>query len=271
MNKKALRWLVLVPFVLGIGSNTQAIGQRVEEHKTQADTTKKFVSVEETMKELVEKGIRNEKLHVPELIEELRIAIPDTSAKGSGIIWRLEKSRDLRALPVLCEALLNANRAILRTEAASAIAYIEDYNKDTTALPILREALRDSVTDVKLHAALSLVFLGDKIYPLEVLTALARGENMENWTVDWGGYMGLENATDEEIKKQKEYFKETMRRRAIETLGIIGTEASYKVLKEIISKCSDESIHYGDKILNVSEYAKEVFEKAQKGDLPCKP
>ena len=40
----------------------------------------------------------------------------------------------------------------------------------------------------------------------------------EKWSVDWAGYMGLENMTEEEIREQKKKFRDHLQIKAIELL-----------------------------------------------------
>jgi hypothetical protein len=87
-------------------------------YKSKSETNSKTQSYEDIMKELIEEGIRIERPRVPKLIRDLQEAIDDTSTRGSGIIWRLQRSMDLRALPILSEALLKAKKCIVRTRAA---------------------------------------------------------------------------------------------------------------------------------------------------------
>jgi len=231
--------------------------------------------VKEVSKELDEEAMEGEKPHVLELIKGLNKAIPTDDFGWSLGVKRLGDSKDFRAIPVLCEALLKAKRPGVRSECPAAIAVIEGYNKDTSALPALRKALGDSVTDVKFHAALSLIYLGDKSKKVvkqveSILEQLAKGEDMENWTVDWGEYMGLEYMTKTEIEWQQEDFKEGMRKKAIDALGILGTKRAFSIL-DYLSKYSKDYIAYGDKLISVSRYSKVVAQAARGGTLRCKP
>lgn len=283
MSRKNLKWLslvVLIGGVLGFYFYTQNLAQQFSNKTTEGLSKlipRKYIEdkqIEEFIKKRLEKEIEGEKPHVLKLIEGLKKAIP-TSTDWSIGVRRLAGSRDLRALPVLCEALLKAKRPITRTGASKAIAFIEEYNKDTSALPSLRKALKDPVTNVKFHAALSLIYLGDKskktVKQIEnVLEQLAKGENMENWTVDWGGYMGLEYMTKTEIEEQQVGFKEGMRKRAIDALGILGTKRALSVLANL-SRYSKDYISFGDKLISISEYSKVLLEAAREDRLRCRP
>jgi len=44
----------------------------------------------------------------------------------------------------------------------------------------------------------------------------------KNWSVDWAGYMGLENMTEEEIREQKKKFKDHLQTKAIDLLEEMG-------------------------------------------------
>ena len=134
----------------------------------------------------------------------------------------LTDARDLRAIPLLIKVLKYNPRGINRANAAQAIKWIETYNNDKSAVPALIEALDDSITDVQLRVADALVALGDTSHCLKVLERIAKGEGKENWSVDWAGYMGLENMTEEEIREQKKKFKDHLQTKAIDLLEEMG-------------------------------------------------
>ncbi len=68
---------------------------------------------------------------------------------------------------------------------------------------------------------------------MPVLTKLAKGEDKENWSVDWEGYMGLDNATTEEIEQQKRKFKDGLQSKAIQLLRHLSTEEALSVLRSV--------------------------------------
>jgi hypothetical protein len=168
------------------------------------------------------------------------------------IILDLVKARDLQALPVLIEVLSFNPRGINRARAADAIGIIEEYNGDDIAIPDLVQALDDTITDVQFRAAKALVNLGDTLNPVRILAKLARGEDKENWTVDWTGYMGLENMTEKEIEREKKKFKNRLQSKAIGLLGELSTKEAIAVLKEL-SACAEEE--------TIKKHAQEALEK----------
>lgn len=164
----------------------------------------------------------------------------------------LEDARDLRAIPLLIKVLKYNPRGINRANAAQSIKLIEKYNHDKSAISALVEALNDTITDVKEKVADALVALGDTTYSLKVLEKLAKGEDKEHWTVDWAGYMGLENMTEKEIKEEKKRFRDNLQVNAVDLLGKIGTKRAVNILKEVKESNSEEWVR---------KHAKDVLEK----------
>jgi len=163
-----------------------------------------------------------------------------------------QDARDLRAIPLLIKVLKYNPRGINRAEAAQAIKWIEKYNHDKSAFPALIEALNDTVTDVQEKVADALVTLGDTIYSLKVLEKLAEGKGKKQWTVDWAGFMGLENMNEREIEKEKKRFRDNLQFEAINLLGKIGTEKAIKILTNVKTYSSEEWVR---------KHAESVLEK----------
>jgi len=166
----------------------------------------------------------------------------------------LERALDLRALPVLTQILSYNPRGINRAGAASTIGVIEKYNKDSEAIPDLVKALDDTITDVQFNVAKSLVSLGDTLHPISVLTNLALGIDKERWSVDWAGYIGLENVTEQELEQVKKRFRNGLQYQAIELLGKLATKDAIIIL-EVIKKYYREQ--------TVRRHAKEILEKVK--------
>lgn len=266
MGSKIFKYFTLLIFALVLVFSTQEIvkGQSPEKQKSQEDIMRESKSYEETSRSLIEEGIKQYRGRVPTLIKDLK----STDYKKRRFAAHfLGRARDMQGIAPLTVAAINDKRAIVRVQAINSIAYIEIYNNDTTALPALRDALKDSVTDVRFHAALALASLGDKVHPLSVLVTIANGKDIEKWTVDWNGYMGLENMAEDEIKRQKKKFKDGMRKRSIYALGCIGTGDALNALREIILESPDESIKWGDKVIIVKDYVEEIIRHSEAGEL----
>ncbi|OYD13818.1 hypothetical protein CH333_09785 [candidate division WOR-3 bacterium JGI_Cruoil_03_44_89] len=197
--------------------------------------------MEKVKKEMVEEY---RKMYLPKVPEHIKFL--EQNYKNSRslelCLLDLERALDLRALPVLIKVLSYNPRGINRAGAASTMGIIEKYNEDDGAVSALVEALDDTITDVQFNAAKALVVLGDTSHPIVVLTKLAKGKDKENWTVDWAGYMGLENATEEEIEEQKKRFKDGLQYEAIELLGELSTAEAVSVLTDIVMYGEDEEV-----------------------------
>jgi len=220
---------------------------RVESCETKATTETESITkadslrIKQLEREMIEE-YRRMYLHLsPQRIKFLEQNYKSTKILGY-VILDLEVVRDLQALPVLIKILLSNSRGINRARAAGAIGNIEEYNADDMAVPVLIQALDDTITDVQFNAAKALVSIGDTINPIMILTKLARGENKENWTVDWAGYMGLENMTKELIEKEKKEFKDMLQSKAIGLLGELSTKEAIAVLKDLSAHAEEGQI-----------------------------
>lgn len=213
--------------------------------QARVDTTNSLPMTEAEMQkvhqEMIEEYRRRCLPLLPKRIEFLEQNYKNTRDLGLAIL-DLARIRDLKALPVMIKILTYNPRGINRADAADGIRIIEEYNGDDSANPALVQALDDTITDVQFNAAKALVSLGDTLNPIMVLTRLARGENKENWTVDWAGYMGLENATEEEIEEEKKKFKDRLQSKAIGLLGELSTKEAIAVLKDLSAHADEGQI-----------------------------
>jgi HEAT repeat protein len=263
MRKKIILMVLPINFLVGLivmlmAAENFAVGRKpiaqentsgsVKIHETKqacVDTTNsqsmKKAEMEITHKEMIEEYIA---MHLPLL--QSKIAFLEKNYKDKrdlGLaIFDLARIRDLQALPVMIEILKNNPRGINRASAANGIRIIEEYNEDRMAIPALVQALDDTITDVQFNAAEALVSLGDTLKTIVLLTNLARGENKEDWTADWGGYMGLENATEEEIEKEKNKFKDMLQFKAIGVLGKLTTKEAVAVLEDLSINGKQEKV-----------------------------
>jgi len=97
----------------------------------------------------------------------------------------------------------------------------------------LVQALDDSITDVQLNAAKALASMGDTLHCVKVLARLVRGENKEQWTADWDGYMGLDSMSEDMIVRQKAQFRDGLQSKAIRLLRHLSTEEALSVLRSV--------------------------------------
>lgn len=256
----------MVPKTFAIGSqlrsdeDTTQSAKILEAKQAPVDTTKTeqmtkddSLRIEKVEKEMIEEFRKTYLPLVPEHIKFLEQNYRSTHILESYIL-DLERALDLRALPVLTQILLYNPRGINRACVASTIGVIEKYNKNDEAIPALVEALDDTITDVQFNVAKALVSLGDTLHPISVLTNLALGIDKERWSVDWAGYMGLENLTEEELEQEKKRFKNRLQYKAIELLGKLATKDAIIIL-EVIEKYYREQ--------TVRRYAKEILEKVK--------
>ena len=217
----------------------------LEAKQAPVDTTKTKpmtkAEMEKVHKEMIEEYRIMYLPLLPQRIEFLEKNYKNTRDLGLAIL-DLARLRDLQALPVMIKILTYNPRGINRAGAADGIRIIEEYNEDDTAIPALVQTLDDTITDVQFNAAEALVSLGDTLNSIMILAKLARGENKENWTADWAGYMGLENATEEEIEKEKKRFKDGLQLKAIRLLGKLFTKEAIAVLKDLSAHAEEGQI-----------------------------
>jgi hypothetical protein len=153
-------------------------------------------------------------------------------------IEQLQLALDLRALPVLSKVALHNPRIFYRTAAVGAIGGLERFNKDTSFVFVLREALKDSSEDVQLVAALALVRLGrENTSVISILEKIAKGIEEENWLIDYKARMGtLEYLTEEECERCKRVMRNGLRRRAILALGYLGVKKGNQECTKLIEE-----------------------------------
>jgi hypothetical protein len=192
----------------------------------------------EIEKKMIEDDMKYYRDKIPQLIEGLKSKDWEERARCA---YALGKSRDIRAVKPLMEIILKDKRAYVRVNAVIGIGYIEEYNKDTTAVPSLISALQDTIEDVRFHAALALAVLGDTIYCVQALEKFAWGKNKEYWTIDWDGYIG-KSVKGKELEKVQRQMRRNMQKRAIEVLGSLGTQQARIILKKIAFHMEDNEM-----------------------------
>ncbi|MEW6621340.1 MAG: HEAT repeat domain-containing protein [bacterium] len=184
-------------------------------------------------------------LEIPKIIKEIKTKMKEETlyplTHEDMSITYVGLSRDPKAIPVLIEVLKNykttgARSAEARRDSAEALGQIG--NK--SAIPSLIEALEDKDILVCSTVAKVLVALGEKTKSLPVLISLAKGENMDKWSIDLSGYGDF---TSDELKKVIDKTKKTIRYKALRDLGEIGNEKAISVIKEL-SKDEDQNIQY---------------------------
>ncbi len=233
--------LVLAVILFGVSDSREIASDSVKSRSESASDPDQ-AKLEQYSRELAEESIRRYGPMAPEYIAYLErsydmpgISAPQATISGLG------KSYQLEALPVLSKVLLHNPRPIYRVYAVKAIGLIEWHHGDRGAVPAIVHALEDSVTDVQWNAAKVLFDLGETSSGLPVIIRMARGEEKENWTVDWEGYIGrLEFATEEEIEQQKKRFRDGLQCKAIRLLGRLGSEESISILGEIAGHARDD-------------------------------
>ncbi|MEW6609321.1 MAG: HEAT repeat domain-containing protein, partial [bacterium] len=184
-------------------------------------------------------------LEIPKIIEEIKRKMKNETLypldHEDMSIFYVGVSRDPKAIPVLIEVLKNyktpkARSTEARRDAAEALGRIGD----KSAIPALIEALEDRDILVRSEVARVLVELGEKTKPLPILISLAKGENMDEWSIDLSGYG---NFTDDTLKRNINKTKNSIRYSALGSLERIGNEKAILVIKEL-SKDEDQNIQY---------------------------
>ena len=240
INRRTIRWLPILILSL---FNTFAISGKPKREAaptiplSSSDSVRVWCRDSSTVTsdvelELIRKDIAFLSSDLPRIREHLELNYETTGQLGF-LLVEIARARDLQSVGVLTKVLLNNPRAINRAESAEAIGYIETYHKDRSAMPTLIQALDDSITDVQFNAARALVDMGDTSYCIEILAMLARGENKEEWTADWDGYMGLEAMPEEMIIEQKAQFRDGMQRKSIQLLKKLATAEALAILSDL--------------------------------------
>lgn len=153
-------------------------------------------------------------------------------------IQELIYALDLRALSVLSKVALHNPLCCNRVSAILAIAQIECYNKDTSFVFIIREALKDSSEPVQLQAARALIHLGkEDSSVIPILYRIAKGEGQENWRIKYDEHIGLiEYMSDEEIERCKRMVRNLLRDAAIMALGYLSAKKGNKECGKLIEE-----------------------------------
>ena len=239
-NRRTIRFIL--PLILGL-LNTNVFSGEPQRIKTEAKALSPADSIRgwdhdtstityDAEQEFIQKEIEFLSSDLPRIRKHLEQNY-ETTGQLAILLIRLAQARDLQSVGVLTKVLLNNPRAINRAESAEAIGYIETYHKDRSAMPALIQALDDSITDVQFNAARALVDMGDTSYCIEILAMLARGENKEEWTADWDGYMGLEAMPEEMIIEQKAQFRDGIQRQSTQLLQKLATAEALAILSDL--------------------------------------
>ncbi|MEW6609817.1 MAG: HEAT repeat domain-containing protein, partial [bacterium] len=175
-------------------------------------------------------------LAAPKIIKEIKEGMKTKALWLGQAIYDLGQTRDPQGIPILIEVLRNYEVGGDRSYAASALEMIGD----KSAIPALIEALEDRDVLVRAKVARVLAEMGEKTKSLPVLISLAKGENMDKWSIDLWGYGDF---TEENLKKNIEKAKKGIRYEALRGLEKIGNDKAISVIKEL-SKDEDKNIQY---------------------------
>ncbi|KPK96112.1 hypothetical protein AMJ80_01865 [bacterium SM23_31] len=157
--------------------------------------------------------------------------------------YDLSESIDM-VIAVYTDLLLNDPYYTVRKSAAEGLGHIGDKR----AAPALKNAIEDSLVEVRIEAAGALVKLGisndDKIF--STLEYFVRGKNIDTWNVR---ISFLENMTEEEREIYKNNHVQSIRKKAMTCIADINLPKTKSLLEDMTKDPNEIIRKWAEKLL----------------------